>query len=198
MAKYDTNVPADQAGLGTPVPPGTPLPNLTAYGAGLGGGSSTLDLTVSEKAKYVTIFNNNSQTNPIQVTMRNGNSTTVYLGSSAGICLPTAAVGKITSNTPNMAWIYTDEQICIPATNSGAGVWTGSGNAPFSGIWRFTATLSVASTPLTVGGTALLPKGTTASIASTTTMQDYEMPVVGGTAYAVAGGTVVSGWIGSA
>ena len=76
--------------------------------------------------------------------------------------------------------------------------YVGGAAAPASGVWHFRATLTVASTPLTVNTVSALPDGTIASIASTATSQEYSFPVVGGTTYTIAGGTVISGFIGVA
>jgi hypothetical protein len=86
--------------------------------------------------------------------------------------------------------------VTTQATNVAS--YIGGAAAPVTGVWHFNATLAVTSTPLTVNSVLTLPVGTIASVASTVIAQAYVVPVVAGTTYTVAAGTVTSGIIGVA
>lgn len=182
-------------------------PNLiSAYGCGSFANATTL--TVNDVAPWVNIYNQTTASFDVTVTMRvastPGATVMFVLPPFSGISIPTGAIASLalSSTQASIFWFYTEQRVdwagvsdpTYPANVS----YVGGTAALASGVWHFRATLTVASTPLTVNTVSALPDGTIASIASTATSQEYSFPVVGGTTYTIAGGTVISGFIGVA
>jgi hypothetical protein len=180
-------------------------------------------ISIQQYLPWINIFNN-QQTGTFSFTVRTAGGApgivqTIILTNGSAIAVPTATYSQVAPPTSNANYTYCYSPLPViinsgnvQGTNVSGSIavygidpagysfqaYTGSGNAPCSGVWHFSATLAVASTPLTVNTVSLLPVGTIASIASTSIQQEYEYPVAQGSAYAIAGGTVVTGWVGPA